>query len=61
MKKVDAKQAVSANFAAQMAAGWTDEHLLSKTGLDLVKAYGCNLANAERILNNELTKRKLRR
>jgi hypothetical protein len=48
-------------FAAQMAHGWSDEVLLQKKPEDLVAAYGCTLDNANYILKNELTRRKISR
>jgi hypothetical protein len=48
-------------MAEKMAAGWTDEFLLGKTPEDLMRAYGCSFDQAERVLNNQLTRRKLRR
>jgi hypothetical protein len=47
------------NFAAKMAAQWSDEFLLSKKPEDLMTAYGCDLRDAKYVLNNELTKRKI--
>jgi len=48
-------------MAEKMAAGWSDEFLLGKTPEDLMRAYGCSFDQAGRVLNNELTRRKLRR
>jgi len=48
-------------LAAQMAAKWSDDVVLEKTPQDLMRAYGCSFDAAERVLNNELTRRKLRR
>ena len=48
-------------MAEKMAGSWADDFLLAKTSEDLVRAYGCSLDQAGRVLNNELTRRKLRR
>lgn len=48
-------------MAEKMSAGWSDEYLLAKTPEDLMRAYGCSFEQAERVLNNQLTRRKLRR
>lgn len=48
-------------MATKMAYDWSDEYLLSKTPQDLMRAYGCSIDNANHVLNNELTRRKLRR
>lgn len=51
----------SNHMATKMAYGWSDEYLLQKKPEELVRAYGCSFEAAERVLNNELTRRKLRR
>lgn len=61
MKKSNIALGVSKQMAASMASGWSDEYLLTKKPEDLVRAYGCSFEAAERVLNNELTRRKLRR
>jgi hypothetical protein len=48
-------------LAAQMASMWSDDVVLEKKPHDLMRAYGCTFEAAERVLNNELTRRKLRR
>jgi hypothetical protein len=55
------KKEVSNQMAAKMAYSWSDEYLLEKTPADLVRAYGCSIDTASHVLNNELTRRKLRR
>lgn len=60
MKKKEAL-ATSNHMAAKMAYDWSDEYLLQKKPEDLMRAYGCSFDAAERVLNNELTRRKLRR
>lgn len=60
MKRRDLNQTKSTQMASQMAAGWSDEYLLSKEPFDLVLSFGCSEKNAKYILHNELTKRKLR-
>lgn len=49
----------SAMVAAMMADQWSNETLLSRTWKDLCQSYGCSKEAAERILKDELTKRKL--
>lgn len=51
----------SSQMAAKMAYGWSDEYLLERTPEDLMRAYGCSIDTASHVLNNELTRRKLRR
>jgi hypothetical protein len=51
----------SIQVATKLASGWSDEYLLRKTPQDLVLAYGCSIDTANHVLNNELTRRKLRR
>lgn len=51
----------STQMATKMASDWSDEYLLSKTPQDLMQAYGCSIDSANHVLNNELTRRKLRR
>lgn len=51
----------SHQMATKMAYDWSDEYLLSKTPEDLMRAYGCSIDTANHVLNNELTRRKLRR
>jgi hypothetical protein len=55
------KKEAPSQMAAKMAYGWSDEYLLSKTPEDLMRAYGCSIDTANHVLNNELTRRKLRR
>ena len=55
------KKNASYEMAAKMAYGWSDEYLLEKTPQDLMRAYGCSIDTANHVLNNELTRRKLRR
>ena len=55
------KNEVTSQMAAKMAYDWSDEYLLRKTPQDLVLAYGCSIDTANHVLNNELTRRKLRR
>ena len=60
MKKKE-KQADAARRIAEVMTGqWTDEYLLSKTPEDIMRAYGCAYDVACRVLNNQLTLRKLR-
>lgn len=57
--KIDKRKTMP--FAARMASSWSDEVLLSKKPEDLVASYGCSLDNANHILKNELTLRKISR
>lgn len=58
MKRSKLDRVQSTLVAAQMAAGWSDEYIKTKTAQDLVTAYGCTEDNAKYVLLNELTKRK---
>lgn len=57
MRKDDLVNA--AMVAAMMADQWSNETLLARTWQDLCQSYGCSKEAAERILKDELTKRKL--
>lgn len=61
MTRTKKAQQEAARIAAQMAAVWSDEVLLDKEAEDLTRAYGCSLDNANYILKNELTRRKISR
>ena len=61
MKKKKVPPDASRRMAEVMAAQWSDEFLMSKTAEDLMRAYGCSFEQAEGVLNNQLTRRKLRR
>jgi hypothetical protein len=52
---------VSAQVAAMVAEGWTDEYLMGKKAEDLMRAYGCTEQAANQVLKNELTRRNIRR
>lgn len=61
MKKSKVDIIVSAQVAAQVAAGWSDEYLMTKDPQDLMRAYGCTDLAAMQVLRNELTRRNIRR
>lgn len=61
MRKKKESLSTSSQMAAKMAYDWSDEYLLEKTPQDLMRAYGCSFESANHVLNNELTRRKLRR
>jgi hypothetical protein len=61
MRKKKAVLITSSQMATKMAYGWSDEYLLERTPQDLMRAYGCSIDTASHVLNNELTRRKLRR
>jgi hypothetical protein len=61
MSKKKAALSTSSQMATKMAYGWSDEYLLERTPQDLMRAYGCSIDTASHVLNNELTRRKLRR
>lgn len=61
MRKKKEVLGTSGQVATKLASGWSDEYLLRKTPQDLVLAYGCSIDTANHVLNNELTRRKLRR
>ncbi len=61
MSKKKAALSTSNEMATKMAFEWSDEYLLEKTPEDLMRAYGCSIDTANHVLNNELTRRKLRR
>lgn len=46
------------HLAAQMAATWSPEVLLSKKAEDLIKAYGISRDNALHVLRQEKKKRR---
>lgn len=60
MRKKKESSSASSQMAAKMAYSWSDEYLLEKTPHDLMQAYGCTFDAADHVLNNELTRRKLR-
>lgn len=53
------QEVMAVRFAEQIASGWSDEVLLAKKPEDLRAAFGCTLDNANYVLKNELTKRKM--
>ena len=61
MRKKKESLGASSQVATKLASGWSDEYLLRKTPQDLMLAYGCSFDAASYVLNNELTRRKLRR
>lgn len=61
MRKKKESSNAAGQMAAKMAYEWSDEYLLEKTPQDLMRAYGCSIDTASHVLNNELTRRKLRR
>jgi len=61
MKKSNTGLMMSAQVAAKLASGWSDEYLMKKKPQDLVRAYGCTEQAANQVLRNELTRRNIRR